>query len=86
MKTHLNQQLFDPIKLLYWCSHYCIHCLYSSMHVYSLCVAARQSVQAQCVCTLVCVSHLDFSVNAAYLQRTLGHRAQLGREMRHSWG
>lgn len=34
----------------------------------------------------VCVSHLDFCVNAVFLQRTLGHRAQLGREMRHSWG
>lgn len=35
----------------------------------------------------VCVSHLDFGVNAAVqLQRTPGHRAQLGREMKHSWG
>lgn len=42
-----------------------------------------------CVCVrrLRRVSHLDFGVNAAVqLQRTPGHRAQLGREMKHSWG
>lgn len=37
----------------------CIHC--------SLYVAARPSVQVLCVCALVCVSHLDFSENAACL-------------------
>lgn len=50
---------------------------------FSLCGCTSGSV---CVHTLVCVSHLDFSVNATRLQRTLGHRAQLGREMKHSWG
>lgn len=32
------------------------------------------------VCVCVCVSHLDLSANVACWQRTLGHRAQLGRD------
>lgn len=65
------------------CIHLCMRILCVLLHV-SLC---RLSVcVCVSVCMLYCVSHLDFSVNAAQLQRTLGHRAQLGREMKHSWG
>lgn len=53
-------------------------CLWSCAFLVCACV---------CVCGLCRVSHLDFGVNAAVqLQRTPGHRAQLGREMKHSWG
>lgn len=67
--------LYECIRVSFW--HTGVYYLSSSVQTYSMCCSTSMCACSMCGHTF-CVPHLDFGVNMVSLQRTLGHKAQLG--------